>query len=741
MNSGKDTYTCPMHPEIRQDKPGSCPKCGMTLEKVPGHAVSKGIYTCSMHPQIQQPYPGSCPICGMTLELKTPTGEEDIELKKMTRRFWIGAILTIPIILLVVSEHFGKVESFLSFQMYALIQLLLASPVILWGGFFFFERGLKSIVRGRLNMFTLIALGVGVSYIYSLVATFFPSIFPESFREGGKWIGLYFEAATVITVLVILGQVLELKARAKTSSAIRELLNLAPKMATLILEDGTEKTIPLEQVKKGDILRVKPGEKVPVDGIVVEGKSVIDESMITGESVPAEKDKGDKVTGATLNGTGSFIMRAEKIGSETLLARIIHMVSEAQSSRAPIQKLVDKVTSYFVPTVLGISIITFFVWWAVGPSPSLSYAIINAVAVLIIACPCALGLATPMSIMVGVGRGALMGILIRNAEALELMAKVDTVVVDKTGTLTEGKIHLNYIFSLESNNEDTILQFGASLESLSEHPLSLAVVSKAKEKGLALLKAENFQSVTGKGIIGTIEGKAIAVGNQKLMADQKVTLDLLSEKAESYRKEGQTVLYLSINGKAAGLLAASDVIKESTPEAIRLLHKEKINLVMLTGDNQTTAQAIGKKLDIDKIESEVLPQDKNRIVKELQSQRHIVAMAGDGINDAPALAAADVGIAMGTGTDVAMESAGVTLIKGDLRGIARARNLSIATIRNIRQNLGWAFVYNVLGVPIAAGLLYPFFGLLLSPIIASAAMAFSSVSVVWNALRLRRVKL
>lgn len=733
-----------MHPEIRQDKPGTCPKCGMTLEKVPGTTTTKAIYTCPMHPQIQQPNPGSCPICGMTLELKTPSGEEeDVELKKMTRRFWIGVILTIPILVLVMLETFKKewVESFLSFQMYALIQVILATPVVLWSGSFFFQRGMKSIASLKLNMFTLIALGVGVAYIYSLIGAFFPSLFPSSFREGGKWIGLYFEAATVITVLVTLGQVLELKARAKTSSAIKELLNLAPKMATLIHEDGTEKSIPLEEVKKGDILRVRPGEKVPVDGVITEGKSVIDESMITGESVPAEKDQGDKVTGATLNGTGSFLMRAEKVGSETLLARIIQMVSEAQSSKAPIQKLVDKVTSYFVPAIILVAIITFFIWLVFGPTPSLSYAIINAVSVLIIACPCALGLATPMSIMVGVGKGATMGILIKNAEALELMAKVNTVVVDKTGTLTEGKIHLNHIFSLETGQEDAILQLSASLESLSEHPLSLAIVAGAKEKKLPLLKAENFQSITGKGIIGTIEGKKIAIGNQKLMADQGISLDPLSEKAESYRKEGQTVLYLAINGKSAGLLAASDNIKESTPEAIHLLHKDNIHLVMLTGDNRTTAQAIGKKLEIDKIESEVLPQDKNRIVEELQSQGHIVAMAGDGINDAPALAAANVGIAMGTGTDVAMESAGVTLIKGDLRGIARARNLSIATVHNIRQNLGWAYVYNILGVPIAAGVLYPFFGLLLSPIIASAAMAFSSVSVVWNALRLRRVKL
>jgi len=695
-----------------------------------------------MHPQIQQPHPGSCPICGMHLELKLPaeTGE-DLELKTMKRRFWISAALTLPILLLVALEHFGKIISFLSFQTYAWMQAILAAPVILWGGLFFFERGFISIARGKLNMFALISLSVSVAFIYSLVATCFPSLFPVSFREEGKWIGLYFEAATVITVLVILGQVLELKARAKTHSAIKALLNLSPKMATLILKDGTEKTLPLEQVKKGDILRVRPGEKVPVDGILMEGNSVIDESMISGESIPTEKNPGDTVTGATLNGTGSFIMRAEKIGSETLLARIIHMVSVAQSSRAPIQKFVDTFTSYFVPAVVVVSLITFFVWWAVGPSPSLSYAIINAATVLIIACPCALGLATPMSIMVGIGRGALMGILIKNAEVLELMAKVDTIVVDKTGTLTEGKIHLNGVFPLEPDKEDLLLQLSASVASLSEHPLSLAIVSKAKERSMTLLKVKDFTSFTGKGIVGTIEGKKIAIGNQKLMNAQGVPSALLSTQAETYRNEGQTVLHVAIEGKAAGLLAVSDVIKKSTPEAVRMLHKENIHLVMLTGDSSTTAQAIGKMLGIENIASEVLPEDKQRIIKELQSQHHIVAMAGDGINDAPALAAADVGIAMGTGTDIAMESAAVTLIKGDLRGIARVRNLSVATVRNIRQNLGWAYLYNILGVPIAAGLLYPVFGVFLSPVFASTAMALSSVSVIWNALRLRSVKI
>lgn len=675
-------------------------------------------YTCPMHPEIIRPAPGSCPICGMALELKASSGpaEENTELKAMTRRFWIGVVLTIPI-LLGVSEW---------------IQALLATPVVLWCGWPFFTRGWRSIVNRSLNMFTLISMGIGAAYLYSLVVVVFPSLFPPNARS------VYFEAASVITVLVLLGQVLELRAREKTSHAIRALLDLAPKMATLILE-GKDKSIPLEEVKKGDMLRVRPGEKVPVDGTVIEGSSIVDESMITGESLPVEKIKGDKVTGATLNGTGSFVMQAERIGSETLLARIVQMVSEAQSSKTPIQKLADTISGYFVPAVVIVAIITFFVWGFFGPSPSFVYGLINAVAVLIIACPCALGLATPMSIMVGVGKGAKSGLLIKNAETLEVMAKVDTVVVDKTGTLTEGKIHLNHIFSLGLEQE--ALQFAASLETLSEHPLSLAIVAEANKRGLSLLKAEGFQSITGKGVTGKIEGKTVAVGNQKLMEELGISIDLLVEKANVLRNEGQTVLYLAVNGKAAGLFAASDVVKESTPEAIKMLHEEKIRIIMLTGDNPVTANAIGKSLGIDEIKAEVLPQDKNKIVKELQEQGHIVAMAGDGINDAPALAQADVGIAMGTGTDVAIESSDITLIKGDLRGIARARKLSQATLRNIRQNLAFAFVYNILGIPIAAGILYPFFGVLLSPIIASAAMAFSSVSVIWNSLRLNRQKI
>ena len=703
--------------------------------------MQKKEYTCPMHPQIRQPNPGQCPICGMNLESSVVSeNEEDPELKNMTRRFLVGVLFTLPIIVLVLLET-TLIDRFLSYKSYALIQTILATPVVLWAGFPFFQRGWRSIATLKLNMFTLIALGIGAAYFYSLVATFFPFIFPLSFRPQGDRVALYFEAATVITVLVILGQVLELRARAKTSNAIKKLLSLAPKTARVILENGQEEDVPLEEIKKGDKLRVRPGEKIPVDGVLIEGQSVIDESMITGESVPVEKTKGDKVAGATLNGTGSFIMQAELVGSDTLLARIVHMVSEAQSSRVPIQKLADKISGYFVPTIVFIAIGSFFIWGFFGPPPSFAYGLVNAVAVLIIACPCALGLATPMSIMVGVGKGALAGVLIKNAEALELLAKVDTVVVDKTGTLTEGKIRLNQIFALEGAQEDTLLQLSASLEHLSEHPLSLAIVSKAKEKGLSLLQVQEFQSLTGKGVIGKIEGKMVAIGNQKLMSDQRIALDLLLEQAESLRNEGQTVLYLALDGKAVGLLAASDVIKETTSEAIRMLHNEKIRIVMLTGDHRITAMSIGKALGIDEIEAEVLPEDKGKIVKKLQEQGHVVAMAGDGINDAPALAQAHVGIAMGTGTDVAIDSASVTLIKGDLRGIARARNLSIATVRNIRQNLLFAFIYNVLGVPIAAGILYPFFGLLLSPIIASVAMAFSSVSVVWNALRLNRQKL
>ncbi len=605
---------------------------------------------------------------------------QDTELRNMTRRFWIGLVLTIPVIIL---SMMGSAP---------LIQFVLATPVVLWAGFPFFQRG------WGLNMFTLISLGIGAAYLYSVIGVFFPFMFP---------ISLYFEAACVITVLVLLGQILELRARAKTSQAIQKLLELAPK----------------KDVKKGEILRVHPGEKIPADGVVTEGKSVVDESMITGESIPNEKTPGDKVIGGTLNTTGSFLMRAERVGDETLLSRIVQMVSEAQRSKAHIQKLADTISQFFIPIVIIIAVITFF-----------SFGIINAVAVLIIACPCALGLATPMSVMVAVGKGASVGILIKNAEALETMAKVDTVVVDKTGTLTEGKIHLNQIIASQPGQENFLLQISASLEALSEHPLSSAIVSKAKEKNLKLLQVDDFESIPGKGVVGKIEGSEIVIGNKKLMQDLRISIDPIDEK-------GQTILFVAMNKKIIGLLAASDVIKKSTFEAIKALHEEHIDVVMVTGDHLSTAKAVGDALGIDKIKAEVLPQDKNKIVKELQAEGHIVAMAGDGINDAPALAGADVGIAMGSGTDIAMESGDITLVKGDLRGIARSRKLSIATVKNIRQNLAFAFIYNSLCIPIAAGVLFPFFGILLSPMIASAAMTFSSVSVIWNALRLRRIEL
>ena len=693
-------------------------------------------YTCPMHPQIVQPNPGSCPICGMRLELRTKgtEDEDDNELKDMNHRFWIGLSLAIAVFILVNFRLFPN-------EYGSWIQFALATPVVLWSGLPFFVKGWRSIVTGHLNMFTLISLGVGAAYTYSLIAVFWPSIFPSSFRNENNQVDLYFEAASVITVLVILGQVLELKARIKTSQAIKKLLGLAPTTARLVLKDKTEKDIPLEEVKKGDILRVRPGEKIPTDGIVIEGSSSVDESMITGEPFPVMKNAEDKVTGATLNGSGSFFMRAERVGSETLLARIVHMVSEAQRSRAPIQKLADIVSSYFVPSVVIVAVLTFLIWGLFGPAPSFGLGLINAVAVLIIACPCALGLATPMSIMVGVGRGALSGLLIKNAEALETMAKVDTVVVDKTGTLTEGKPKLTKVISLSEKSENDILQIAASLEIASEHPLAIPIVAAAKEKNLPLFPVKNFQSIRGKGVIGKIQDDQAAVGNQKLFTDLNLDLSTFLEKSEELRKKAQTVFYLSLNNKVIGILAVADVIKESTYEAIEMLHKDRIRIVMVTGDNKITATAVGLTLGIDEIEAEILPEEKNRIIQRLQSEGHVVAMAGDGINDAPALAQANVGIAMGTGTDIAMESAGITLVKGDLRGIARAKRLSHSTLRNIKQNLWFAFIYNVLGVPIATGIFYPLFGLFLSPIIASAAMAFSSVSVIANSLRLRRVKI
>lgn len=680
-------------------------------------------YTCPMHPQIVQPNPGSCPICGMALEPKGGGETEDGELRSMSRRFWLGLILTIPILILAASK-----------RPLPWVQAALATPVVLWCGWPFFVKGWNSLKSLRLNMFSLISLGVGVAYLYSLIAAFAPSIFPHT-------PALYFEAASVITVLVLLGQVLELKARFKTGLAIKKLLGLAPTTARLVLDDKTERDIPLEDVKKGDKLRVRPGEKVPTDGVILEGSSSLDESMITGEPFPVEKNKGDKVTGATINGSGTLIMQAEKVGSETLLARIVHMVGEAQRSRAPIQKLADVVSSYFVPTVIVVAILTFLIWWLFGPAPAYALGLVNAVAVLIIACPCALGLATPMSIMVSVGRGALSGILIKDAEALETMAKVDIVVVDKTGTLTEGKPKLAKIISICEKNEDEILTLAASLEIASEHPLALPIVSAAKERHLKLLRLEDFQSIKGKGTRGKIQGNEVAIGNAEFFTELGIELSELLKRSQDLREKAQTVFYLAVGRKPVGILSVTDAIKESSYEAIQMLHRDGIRVVLVTGDNKITADAVGKALGIDEIRAQILPEDKNKIVKELQAQGHIVAMAGDGINDAPALAQANVGIAMGTGTDIAMESAGITLVKGDLRGIARARRLSLLTLRNIKQNLWFAFIYNALGVPLAAGIFYPAFGLLLSPIFASAAMSLSSLSVVANSLRLKRVKI
>ncbi len=739
-------YTCPMDPEVRESKPGACPKCGMALEPMTITPPStKTEYTCPMHPEIVQQEPGSCPICGMALEPRTVTAEEETnpELVDMNRRFWTSVVLSVPVLFLAMSETIPgqPVQRTLSPTLLAWVQLILATPVVLWGGWPFFQRGWMSVVNRSLNMFTLIAIGVGTAYVYSLIATLFPAIFPESFRGLGGVVAIYFEAAAVIITLVLLGQVLELRARSRTSSAIKALLGLAPKTARLLREDGSEVDISLDQVQSGNRLRVRPGEKVPVDGMVLEGLTSIDESMVTGEPIPVEKVENSRVTGGTVNGTGSFVMRAERVGSDTLLAQIVRMVSEAQRSRAPIQKLADVVSSYFVPAVLLAAVITFIVWSVVGPEPRMAYALVNAVAVLIIACPCALGLATPMSIMVGTGRGAMAGVLIKNAEALEILEKVDTLLVDKTGTLTEGKPRLASIVSANRMEESDLLRLAASLERGSEHPLAAAIVSGSQERGLKLVEAREFRSVTGKGVMGLVDGRKVALGNRRLLDELGVEPGGLLDKAERLRKDGQTVMFVTVENSLAGLVSVADPIKGSTQEAIQLLHKEKIRIVMLTGDSRTTAEAVARKLGIDKVEAEVLPEQKGEVVKRLQAEGRVVAMAGDGINDAPGLAQAEVGIAMGTGTDVAMESAGVTLVKGDLRGIAKARRLSRGTMRNIRQNLFFAFIYNTLGVPLAAGVLYPAFGLLLSPIIASAAMTFSSVSVISNALRLRKLSL
>jgi Cu+-exporting ATPase len=742
----QSAYVCPMDPEVRETKPGACPKCGMALDlEAPAAPALKTEYVCPMHPEIVRSAPGSCPICGMALEPRTVALEEEAnpELDDMTRRFWISAVLSAPLLLFALAEFLPGMPVHRRFSAHFLnwFQLALATPVVLWGGWPFFQRGWASLVNRSLNMFTLIAIGVGAAYVYSVAATVFPDAFPQSFRGQSGEVGVYFDAAAVITTLVLLGQVLELRARSKTSKAIRALLGLAPKTARRLRDDGTESDVPLDHVQVGDRLRVRPGEKVPVDGIVLDGATSIDESMITGEPIPVEKVRNSRVTGGTVNGTGSFVMRAERVGADTLLAQIVRMVAEAQRSRAPIQKLADVVAGYFVPTVVAVAVVTFIVWALVGPEPAMAFALLNAVAVLIIACPCALGLATPMSIMVGTGRGAMVGVLIKNAEALEVLEKIDTLVVDKTGTLTEGKPRLAALVALPGQNESEILRLAATLERGSEHPLAAAIVSGAENQGLKLSQVEEFRSITGKGVVGIVDGKRVALGNHRLLDDLGTDAGELSDRADEMRRDGQTVMHVVIDGSVAGLIGVADPVKASTPEAIRMLHDDRVRIVMLTGDNRTTAEAVAKKLGIDEIQAEVLPEQKGEIVKRLQAEGRMVAMAGDGVNDAPALAQAHVGIAMGTGTDVAMESAGVTLVKGDLRGIAKARRLSRGTMRNIRQNLFFAFIYNVLGIPIAAGVLYPFFGMLLSPIIASLAMTFSSVSVVGNALRLNRLQL
>lgn len=739
-------YICPMDPEVQEQKPGACPKCGMALElATPNGSATRIEYTCPMHPEIIRSEPGACPICGMALEPRTVSAseEENPELSGMTRRFWISVALTIPVLVLGMSDLIPgqPLQRFLSMRASGWIELLLATPVVLRGGFPFFQRGWVSIANRSLNMFTLIALGTGTAYTYSVTAVLFPGIFPPSFQTMPDVVPVYFEAAATITTLVLLGQVLELRARSRTSSAIRALLNLSPKFARLVRADGTEVDVPVEHLQPGDTLRVRPGERVPVDGVVLEGSSSVDESLMTGEPIPVEKAEASRVTGGTVNGTGTFVMRAERVGSETLLAQIVRMVSEAQRSRAPVQKLADRVAAYFVPAVVVIAVLTLIIWAIFGPAPKMAHGLLNAVAVLIIACPCALGLATPMAIMVGTGRGALAGILIKNAESLEILEKVDTVVVDKTGTLTEGKPRVTSVIPAAGVDEIHLLEIAAGLERASEHPLAAAILAAAKDRGIEIGAATDFRSLTGKGITGHIAESTAALGNRALLADLQIPLGPLDGRAKPLEAEGQTTMFVATGGKAIGIIVVSDPIKATTAEAIDRLHRDGIRIVMLTGDSRATAESVARKLKIDSVEAQILPNQKAEIVNRLKAEGHIVAMAGDGVNDAPALAAANVGIAMGTGTDVAIESAGITLLKGDLVGIARARALSRATMHNIRQNLFFAFAYNALGVPIAAGILYPFFGLLLSPIFASAAMTFSSVSVITNALRLRRVAL
>jgi Cu+-exporting ATPase len=749
------SYVCPMCPEVSEPKPGACPTCGMALEPDIPVAATSIEYTCPMHPQTVRPGPGFCPICGMALEPRTVTAavEENPELRDMTRRFWVGVILTAPLLAIAMTSMLSPHWFMPDFSMNGIgivihlhlpwLEFVFATPVVLWCALPFFQRFWTSLVNRSPNMFTLIGLGTGVAYIYSVVATIAPRIFPESMRSMGGYPDVYFEAAAAITTLVLLGQVMELRARSRTSAAIRALLDLSPKTARLITGDGsgaevTEKDIPLEHVKPGDRLRVRPGEKIPVDGVVLEGRSAVVESMITGESIPVEKSPDSKVIGATINSTGSFIMRAERVGSETLLARIVKLVGQAQRSRAPIQRLVDRVAAWFVPAVVAVAAITFAAWLLFGPQPRLAHAVVNAVAVLIIACPCALGLATPMAIMVGTGRGASAGVLIKNAEALETLEKVDTLVVDKTGTLTEGKPRLTSVTPRGPFLADDLLRLTASLERASEHPLSAAILAGATEKNLKLAEVSEFHSFPGKGISGVVEGRHLAAGNEQLMQDESVAVP---KRPENWPSQGETAIYIAVDGKFAGWLCAGDPMKYNLSRIVDDLKAQGLRVVMLTGDNQATAAAVARSANIQEFEAEVLPEGKLAVIRKLQQQGRVVAMAGDGINDAPALAQADVGIAMGTGTDVAMESGGITLVKGDLTGILRARKLSQATMRNIRQNLFFAFIYNAVGVPIAAGILYPFFGILLSPIFAAAAMSFSSVSVITNALRLRHAKL
>ncbi|HUP25486.1 MAG TPA: heavy metal translocating P-type ATPase [Thermoanaerobaculia bacterium] len=741
-------WICPMDPEVESDRPGVCPKCGMALEPdMPSVPATRTEWTCPMHPEIVREEPGSCPICGMALEPRTVQVEEapNPEYVDMKRRLWISTPLALATLVIAMGEMIpgDPLGRWLSPQLRIWLQLALATPVATWAAWPFYQRAFRSVVNRSLNMFTLIGLGVGVAYGYSLFAAFFPGLLPPTMRHGGHGgtVPVYFEAAAVITALVLLGQVLELRARGETSAALRKLLGLAAKTARRIEDDGAERDVPLSEVRAGDLLRVRPGEKVPVDGVVVEGTSTIDESMVSGEPIPVEKSAGDRVVGATVNGTGGFVMRAEKVGAETLLSRIVAMVAEAQRSRAPIQRLADQVSAWFVLAVLAIAALTFTLWWAIGPEPRLAHGLVNAVAVLIIACPCALGLATPMSIMVASGRGASMGVLFRNAEAIEHLRQVDTLVVDKTGTLTEGKPKLVDVVPVEGGNADELLATAAAVERGSEHPLAASIIAGAESRGLEIPKAEAFESATGRGVAATVSGRRVVLGNRLMLEEEGVEPGALAEIAERLREEGKTAVFVAADGRALGVVAVADPIKETTADAIRALRADGVRIVMLTGDARRTAEAVAKELGLDEVLAEVQPDQKADVVARLQGEGRFVAMAGDGINDAPALARAQVGIAMGSGTDIAMESAGVTLVKGDLAGIVRARRLSRATMRNIRQNLFWAFAYNAAGVPIAAGVLYPWTGWLLSPMLAAAAMSFSSVTVIANALRLRRAEL